>query len=189
MKKLIMILGLFLLVGGGCSLIGNFDKDVSVVDNDTSRIHYLDNELFSLDTPVVYRDVRAMDGGGGVLMAPYDENYPEILYYVKAGKVLSDVELLAQEKEQLKNLREQAEGDGEIVENKEVYFSEQKGNRTVIQYPGRSLEDSDGYIREFIYSFIINGNEFRFWTSTTDLENPDGIVTMFDGVMKTIQFK
>ena len=189
MKKIAVVLGLFLIAGGGCSVINNFGVDRVGVKDYTPSIHYFDSELFSLDTPVVYNEFSSEDGGEGSLIAPDNKGYPEILFYVKTGKVLPNTELLAQEEERLKTLREQVEGDGEIVENKEVYFSGQKGARTVVQYRGRSLEDDGGYIREFIYSFFVNGNEFRFWVSATDQEDPDKVAAMFDGIMKTIQFK
>src|SRR3989338_1836764 len=156
MEKIAVVLGLFLIAGGGCSVINNFGVDRVGVKDYTPSIHYFDSELFSLDTPVVYGEFSSEDGGEGSLIAPDNKGYPEILFYVKTGKVLSNTELSAQEEERLKILREQDDG---------------------------------GYIREFIYSFFVNGNEFRFWVSATDQEDPDKVAAMFDGIMKTIQFK
>lgn len=190
MNKLIVVSAAILLIGGGCSLIDNFSAKKVEVKSNIPDVHYLESELFSLETPVMYQETIATDGGGGGLVATHNPEYPEIIFGIADTKnELSRVELVALEKELISNMCGQTGACGQPDEFQDVSLDGKNGIRFVVRISGRGLGDTDGYIEEYHYSFAVGKKLFKFWASASDLEDPEQREAMFDDIMKTIQFE
>jgi hypothetical protein len=140
------------------------------------------HSLFSFKLPAPYTEM------GGVIRAKNEIDFSPIVFDVSAEAIESD-KLLESEEMGLVNICSQTESCGEIVSNENVTIDGKNGIKFTVHYKGRGVEDVEGYIDEFHYSILSNGNLIRFWSSASDLVNGRMVEDIFDEIIKTISFK
>jgi hypothetical protein len=140
------------------------------------------HDLFSIELPAPYTSKDS------VIQPKSEKDFPTIVFSSSKEKAEAG-KLLESEKEWFKSLWSQTGPSGKFISSENVTLDGKNGIKFTVQYQGRSLDDRNGYLNEYYYSILNSGNLFRFWTSASDLENPEEVSKIFDKIIETISFK
>lgn len=149
-------------------------------DQQTGANYIYKHQAFSLTLPTAF----TVDEDA---IIPENEGaFPVIDYFIDSEKkTLAKKDLIAWEDETNKSMCAETENCGKITGQQDVNIDGIEGIKLLIQYQGRDLEDKKGFTNEYAYAFI---NNYRFWATVTDQENPKDAEKKFDEIMKTIKF-
>ncbi len=140
------------------------------------------DQLFTLKLPAPYKS------DASIIEPRNEKDFPFIVFSAVQEKV-EIAELLEIEKESFRYLWTQTGPAGEFISSEQVEINNEDALKFTIQYPGRGYDaPSGGFLNEYHYSIPNGENLFRFWTSATDLENPEEISKSFDNIIETISF-
>ena len=122
---------------------------------------------------------------------PKNKNdFSQIIYQINSQNNIMDYNnLIEWENNYLKNMCKETDSCGVINSIEKIEINNIKGIKFFIQYKGRSIDNQEGFINEYYYTFLNNNNYFRIWTSATDLENPEKTKNIFEKIINSIKFK
>ncbi len=160
----------------GC--VGNQEKQTTVI----KERNIFEHEQFSIVLPAPY----TVDANS---IHPKKENAFLPIVFGSSKEEIETTKLLEFTEEWFKNLCDQTDVCGKIISSETKIIDANNALKFTVQYQGRSLEDRNGYLNEYHYSILKGGNLLQFWTSASDLENPEKISKSFDDIIETILFK
>ncbi|MDO8499977.1 MAG: hypothetical protein Q7S66_04990 [bacterium] len=174
-KIVIAIVLTAVVVGGGVFLWQKNQQSAEVAQVKNVFNH----ELFSIQLPAPFTEK------DGRITPVNAKDFPQIRFSIAESKsLLSSEQLLKNEEERQKNLREQTDAGGKIISTEK--FSN-TGIKFTTQHTGRTVEDATvGYINTFHYDISNANNILSFSASASDLENPEAVGKAFDEIMETL---
>jgi len=180
-KIIITMLVISSILLTGCA--GNQEKQMpDQITKINQKNNMFENQLFSIILPASYT------AENNVIQPKSEKDFPTFVFGFSKVEFESE-KLVEFEKEWFKNLWTQTGPSGKFINTEVLTVDGRNGIKFTIQYPGRGYDDSNGYLNEYHYSILNGKNLFRFWTSASDLENPEKTSSQFDEIIETISFK
>jgi len=181
MKKIIPILIICLaFVITGCK---QKTKPVDTIQQEkTQKESVFNNTHFSFTLPAEHI------AESGLVKAKDGKSFNQTVYQITPRDKKDQAELLKWEKDNIQMLCKDTDACGEIISSENITLDEMEGIKFIIQYKGRAIDDPQGFINEFHYSFSDEENHLRFWSSAADNENLKAAQEQFDQIMSTIKF-
>lgn len=189
MKKTLLIIGLAILVTSGCNQeftneVGETQEGNHAIESEQNADNKYEHADFTLVVPADFQKDTTR------IKSEITGTFPSIKFFVvENDKNMTQEELLEWGVEKNKNLCTESEGCPSTISTENIELNGVKGIKHVTQSEGRGIDDNAGYLREYTFAFSKNNKHFRFWTSASDLENPERIEQEFSNIMQTIQLK
>ncbi len=182
MKKIIPILIICLaFVITGCK---QQTKPVDTIQQEeTQKESVFNNTHFSFTLPAPHI------AESGLVKAKDGQSFNQIVYQITPRAKKDQAQLLQWEKDNIQMLCKDTDACGEIISSENVTLNKLDGIKFTIQYKGRAIDDPEGFVNEFHYSFSDDENHLRFWSSAADTEDTETIEKQFDTIMSSIKFK
>lgn len=157
------------------------DKKTEITKNqqsfDSEETLTFNHKFFDIDLPAPF------EADDSLIKPKREKDFPQIVYAI--SEITNEGTLLSFEEERQKNLCDQTDACGEIIESEEVNTNNVYGIKFTVQYDGRSIDDREGDLLEYHYSLQDGKKLFRFWTSLNDLETPEAKKKIFEEIMET----